>query len=217
MVKRRMDAYEGGIVMNRKHVCPELKIVFHHKLFLKGEMKMKKVKQLFIVSGAMGVGKSTIAKILMARKSDTYIILKGDLCNVMAFPEVISECRKTWVDICLDISDQTSRAVVFYVDAYPECFCGIDEEIHKRMHFVSLVCDEEELKRRIEGKYREASHQRISNIDKTWLEQSLIRNQVYSGRTKYQYPEMERIDTTDLNAEQSADLLDQWMTRILTK
>lgn len=172
---------------------------------------------LFIVSGAMGVGKSTIAKILMARKSDTYIILKGDLCNVMAFPEVISECRKTWVDICLDISDQTSRAVVFYVDAYPDCFCGIDEEIHKRMHFVSLVCDEEELKRRIEGKYREASHQRISNINKTWLEQSLIRNQVYSGRTKYQYPEMERIDTTDLNAEQSADLLDQWMTRILTK
>lgn len=167
MVKRRMDAYEGGIVMNRKHVCPELKIVFHHKLFLKGKMKMKKVKQLFIVSGAMGVGKSTIAKILMARKSDTYIILKGDLCNVMAFPEVISECRKTWVDICLDISDQTSRAVVFYVDAYPDCFCGIDEEIHKRMHFVSLVCDEEELKRRIEGKYREASHQRISNIDKT--------------------------------------------------
>lgn len=217
MVKRRMDAYEGGIVMNRKHVCPELKIVFHHKLFLKGKMKMKKVKQLFIVSGAMGVGKSTIAKILMARKSDTYIILKGDLCNVMAFPEVISECRKTWVDICLDISDQTSRAVVFYVDAYPDCFCGIDEEIRKRMHFVSLVCDEEELKRRIEGKYREASHQRISNIDKTWLEQSLIRNQVYSGRTKYQYPEMERIDTTDLNAEQSADLLDQWMTRILTK
>lgn len=217
MVKRRMDAYEGGIVMNRKHVCPELKIVFHHKLFLKGKMKMKKVKQLFIVSGAMGVGKSTIAKILMARKSDTYIILKGDLCNVMAFPEVISECRKTWVDICLDISDQTSRAVVFYVDAYPDCFCGIDEEIRKRMHFVSLVCDEEELKRRIEGKYREASHQRISNIDKTWLEQSLIRNQVYFGRTKYQYPEMERIDTTDLNAEQSADLLDQWMTRILTK
>lgn len=217
MVKRRRDAYEGDIVMNREHVCPELKIVFHHKLFLKGKMKMKKVKQLFIVSGAMGVGKSTIAKILMARKSDTYIILKGDLCNVMAFPEVISECRKTWVDICLDISDQTSRAVVFYVDAYPDCFCGIDEEIHKRMHFVSLVCDEEELKRRIEGKYREASHQRISNIDKTWLEQSLIRNQVYSGRTKYQYPEMERIDTTDLNAEQSADLLDQWMTRILTK
>ena len=167
MVKRRRDAYEGDIVMNREHVCPELKIVFHHKLFLKGKVKMKKVKQLFIVSGAMGVGKSTIAKILMARKSDTYIILKGDLCNVMAFPEVISECRKTWVDICLDISDQTSRAVVFYVDAYPDCFCGIDEEIHKRMHFVSLVCDEEELKRRIEEKYREASHQRISNIDKS--------------------------------------------------
>ena len=101
MVKRRRDAYEGDIVMNREHVCPELKIVFHHKLFLKG--KMKKVKQLFIVSGAMGGGKSTIAKILMARKSDTYIILKGDLCNVMAFPEVISECRKKWVDMCLDI------------------------------------------------------------------------------------------------------------------
>ena len=77
MVKRRRDAYEGDIVMNREHVCPELKIVFHHKLFLKGKVKMKKVKQLFIVSGAMGVGKSTIAKILMARKSDTYIILKG--------------------------------------------------------------------------------------------------------------------------------------------
>ena len=46
MVKRRRDACEGDIVMNREHVCPELKIVFHHKLFLKGKMKMKKVKQL---------------------------------------------------------------------------------------------------------------------------------------------------------------------------
>lgn len=80
MVKRRRDACEGDIVMNREHVCPKLKIVFHHKLFLKGKMKMKKTNfPLFIVSGAMGVGKSTIAKILMARKSDTYIILKGDL------------------------------------------------------------------------------------------------------------------------------------------
>ena len=32
--------------MNREHICSELKIVFHHKLFLKGKMKMKKVKQL---------------------------------------------------------------------------------------------------------------------------------------------------------------------------
>lgn len=28
----------GSIVMNRKHMCYNLEIVFHHKLFLKGKM-----------------------------------------------------------------------------------------------------------------------------------------------------------------------------------
>ena len=172
---------------------------------------------IIVVSGAMGVGKSTIANILIARKSDRYVILKGDLCNFFAFPEVLSECRKVWVDVCLDIASQTNRAVVFYTDLDPDCFCGIEETKRKHMHFVAIVCDEEELKTRVESKCGEASHQRIRNIDKTWLEMSLLRNRVYSGQTKYQYPEMERIDTTHLNAEQSADLLDQWMTRILTK
>ena len=172
---------------------------------------------LIVVCGAMGVGKSTIANILINRKSDRYIILKGDLCNVMTFPEVLSECRKTWVDICFDISGQTNRAVVFYTDLYPDCFCGIEEKKQKRIHFASIVCDEDELKRRIKSKCGEVSHQRIPNIDKIWLEQSLIRNRVYSGHTEYQYPEMECIDTTHLNAEQSANLLDQWITQMLTK
>ena len=68
---------------------------------------------VIVVCGAMGVGKSTIAKILIARKSDQYIILKGDLCNVMTFPEVISECRRTWVDVCLDIP---GKDLLFFIN-----------------------------------------------------------------------------------------------------
>ena len=36
---------------------------------------------VIVICGAMGIGKSTIAKILIDRKSNQYIIRKGDLCN----------------------------------------------------------------------------------------------------------------------------------------
>lgn len=175
----------------------------------------KESMPVFVVCGALGVGKSTISQILIARKSDKYIILKGDLCNFMAFPEVLSDCRKAWVDVCFDVANQTNRAVVFYADLYPDAFCAIDKEKYKHMYFASLVCDDEELKKRIESRHGEASNQKMPGTDGTWCDMSLLRNQVYSGRTKYQYPEMDRLETTGLSAEQSADLLDQWITRIL--
>ncbi len=170
---------------------------------------------IIVVSGAMGVGKSTIAKTLVTRQSDKYTIIDGNLCNIVTFPNKISEYRKTWVDICFDIANQTNRAVVFYVDIYPDCFCEIDKTKYKDMYFVSIVCNDEELKARIESKYGDAAHEKIPNIDKSWYDMSMLRNQVYSGHTKYQYPMMDVLDTSGLNIEQSADLLDRYITQIL--
>ena len=172
---------------------------------------------IIVVSGAEGVGITTIMETLKARHSDRYVILSGDLCDFFAIPEVLSACRKKWIGICADISRQTNRAVVFYGDLTPDIFSGADEEYRKRLRYVSVVCDDDELVHRMEEKYGEKAHEKIRNIDMTYTQTALVRNHVYQGKISYPGIMPESIDTTGLDAEQSAGLVDRWIIRALTE
>lgn len=168
---------------------------------------------LFVISGALGVGKTSAANELISRNNSKYIVLSGAMCNIMTFPEFMASTRKTWVDICISVSEQTGRSVVFYDDLYPDTFDGIDPDIRSRMHYIALVCDNDTLRLRVEEKLGDKAHKRISNIDKTHFEMAELRNHVYLGNTKYQYPGMERLDTTDMTVKEVADRLDEWICK----
>ena len=172
---------------------------------------------IIVVSGAEGVGITTIMETLKARHGDRYVILSGDLCNFVAFPEVLSACRKMWIGICADISRQTNRAVIIYGDLTPDIFSGADEEYRKCMRYVSVVCDDDELVHRMEEKYGEKAHEKIRNIDMTYAQMALVRNHVYQGKISYPAIMPESIDTTGLDAERSAELVDRWIIRTLNQ
>ena len=129
----------------------------------------------------------------------------------------LSACRKKWIGICEDISRQTNRAVVFYGDLTPDIFSGADEEYRKRLRYVSVVCDDDELVHRMEEKYGEKAQEKIRNIDMTYTQTALVRNHVYQGKISYPGIMPESIDTTGLDAEQSAGLVDRWIIRALTE
>lgn len=174
---------------------------------------------LFVIFGAMGAGKSTVAEILRKRKSDRYVVLNGCLCNVPTLPGVISECRRFWVDMCFDISRQTDRSVVFYEDLFQDCFDGIEKEKRDRMRFAALVCDEEVLKRRADSKLGDKAHKpAATNGPQTLTDISLIRNTINWGKnTDYPQPPMERFDTTVCSPEETADAVEQWILREISK
>ncbi len=172
----------------------------------------KKMPIIFVVSGAFCVGKTTVSKILIERNYGNYIVLNGSLCSIMTFPGVISGCRKTWVDICCCIAAQTNLPVVFYDDLYPDAFDGIEKEKHDLMRFVALVCDKENMRNRVEKKLGDSANDILSkNQGLTKLDLALLRNEVYRGKTAYQYPQMDIIDTTDQTPQESADALHRWI------
>ena len=82
-------------------------------------LQSNKKMPLFIISGASGVGKSEILKVL-AKKENVYIVLDGDeFCNVYTAPVYF---KKVWLDICHSVSLQTDKPVVFCAAMTPDGF-----------------------------------------------------------------------------------------------
>ncbi len=71
-------------------------------------------RPVFCVCGTYGVGKSAIANNLIARKSDLYIVLNGEITNVPFLPGNGGKLRQLWNDVCFDIVSQTGRSVRGY-------------------------------------------------------------------------------------------------------
>lgn len=69
----------------------------------------------------------------------------------------------------------------------------------------------------MEEKYGEKAHEKIRNIDMTYTQTALVRNHVYQGKISYPGIMPESIDTTGLDSEQSADLVDRWIIRALAE
>lgn len=69
----------------------------------------------------------------------------------------------------------------------------------------------------MEEKYGEKAHEKIRNIDMTYTQTALVRNHVYQGKIRYPGIMPKSIDTTGLDAEQSADLVDRWIIRALAE
>ena len=171
-----------------------------------------KQQPILVVTGAPCVGKSTLADALLARGNEKYVILNGELCNVFAWPGELSRCRKDWVKLCVSLSGQIDRAVVFYLDSMPDLFDGIDEQIRSRMSFAALVCDEVVLLHRAKEKLGDAAQKKIFADGTTNLEYIAVRNRAYRGEIDgCAYPEMERLDTTGQTVAESADLLERWI------
>ena len=167
---------------------------------------------LFVVLGATCTGKSSAMEILRKRGSDRYVVMNGELCNVPAFPEVISECRQSWIEVCFDVMHQTGRSVVFYTDLYPDCFDEIEKDKHDRMRFAAFVCKEDVLRKRLESKFGDQANELIgADGTQTYMDLALTRNRIYEGNTSYSLPDIKRFDTTSFSPEQTADYIEQWI------
>ena len=173
-------------------------------------MEPNKKLPLFIVSGASGVGKTTMCEILFRRETK-YIVMESDILWKEEFntPEDnYRKFRELWMTMCANIS-QSGLPVVL-------CGCGIPEQFEvcearkyfTDLHYLALVCDTEALETRMrKGR---------GIADEGWIQSSASFNEWLQKNAQNTSPAITLINTTNLTPEETAGKAEEWITGILT-
>ena len=160
---------------------------------------------LFIVSGASGVGKSTLCEQLFQKEKD-YIVLESDLLWDERFntpQNNYCEYRRLWMRMCANIA-QIGLPVVLCGCAVPEQFESQPERaLFTQIHYLAAVCNEEVLLHRMrDGRKIE---------DEAWLKSSMDFNRWLKTNGEGTQPGMTLLDTTHLTPQQAAEQADRWI------
>jgi len=166
-------------------------------------MKPTKKLPLFIVSGASGVGKSSICKILFQNETD-YIVLESDILwhEVYNTPEDdYLAYRRLQLRLCASIS-QAGKPVVLCGCATPGQFDSLrGRASFTEIHYLAVVCEGDILNDRLQG------GRNIS--DESWIASSVQFNSWLkaNGETNG----MILLDNTCLTPEEGAVIADNWI------
>ena len=168
-------------------------------------MKSTKKMPLFIITGASGVGKSTISKVLF-EKEEKYIVLESDLLwnDIYNTPEDdYASYRKLWLKMCSNIS-QIGMPVVLCGCAVPKQF-----EVHNernafsKIYYIAVVSDEETLISRMKNG---------RNIqDDNWIRSSIDFNKWLKENADLTEPKLHLLDYTKTTPEEAANIVDKWI------
>ncbi len=162
------------------------------------------IKQpLFIISGASGVGKSTLCELLFLYETD-YIVLESDIFwhDIFNTPEDNYKMyRQMWLRLCSNIS-QIGKPIVLCGCATPEQF----EELPERnaftdIFYLAVVCTNTALKDKMKN------GRGIS--DEKWIMSSLEFNDwlIKNGESNGMF----LLDNTHRDPLDCAKIADQWI------
>ncbi len=160
---------------------------------------------LFIVTGASGVGKSTMCEILFQNEAE-YIVMESDLLwhDVYNTPEDdYTNYRRLWMRVCANIS-QSGKPVVLCGCSVPEQFeTHSERSLFTDIHYLAVVCDKTCLENRMKN------GRRIK--DEGWIQSSVDFNRWLKDNADKTSPVITLIDTTDLTPEQAAKTAHEWI------
>ena len=168
-----------------------------------------KRKDLYILTGASGIGKSTAAEILFQKEKD-YIVLESDLLWDERFNEPETnyrQYRELWLSMCSNIS-QIGLPVVLCGCAIPEQFelCDARKYINN-IYYIAVVATKEVLEERM--RYGR-------NIkDEGWIKSSVEFNEWLKANADRTSPIMELIDSTNKTASAVSEEIEIIINRIM--
>jgi len=166
-------------------------------------LKTNKKLPLFIITGASGVGKSTICEVLFQNETE-YIIMESDLLwhDVYNTPnDNYRKYRELWLRICANIS-QIGKPVVLCGCVTPEQFdVCIEKDLFTEIYYLAIICDDDIIENRIK-KGRKIS-------DENWIKGSIEFNQWFKDNGKDH--NIHLLSTTGLLPEQAAKEIDKWI------
>ncbi len=170
-------------------------------------MKPTKKLPLFIVTGASGVGKSTICEALFTRE-EKYIVLESDILWNEHFNQPETDYRayrEVWLRMCNNIS-QIGLPVVLCGCSIPKQFEICDERAgFSALHYLAVVTDEATLLARMKnGRHIQ---------DESWLKSSVDFNNWLKNNASQTTPTIQLLDYTNISIEQAAAKVDEWINR----
>ncbi|MFG1639386.1 ABC transporter ATP-binding protein [Amycolatopsis sp. NPDC049252] len=154
---------------------------------------------LFALTGPSGAGKSTVGPLLLSRFAGEVVVLEQDVLWADALRDDVWAFRSAWLRMAAMLH-QNGRPVVLCGTVAPPEFEQLPERVFfSEIHYLALVSSAESLRRRLRARpaWREWDEPRIEEMLEfnDWLRNSGV----------------DVFDTTDVEAEDTADHAEKWI------
>lgn len=164
------------------------------------------VKQpLFIVTGASGVGKTTLCEELFRREKD-YIVMESDIIwnDFYDTPENNYRMfRKIWMNLCASISQSGKPVVLCGCNTLEQMEDLEERQLFTEIHYLAVVADDKTLLRRMrEGR---------GITDQGWIDSSVHFNRWLRENADKTAPKITLLDETERTLEESVEFAQQWI------
>ena len=170
-----------------------------------GRSRSFKPQPLFLITGASGVGKTSLSARLFYGQTN-YLVMENDILWSAAFDTPEDDyrtLRETWLRLASNIG-QGGKPVVLCGCATPQQYNNcINRRYISKMYYLALYCDDEVLENRL--RIGRSVH------DEGWIQSSLAFNRWIRDSADKTDPPMTRLDTTSLTIEQAAERAEQWI------
>ena len=164
---------------------------------------------LFVITGASGVGKSTIC-LALAAKTKEFVVMEGDILWRDEFNQPATDYRnyrEMWLRVCKNIS-QAGKPVILCGAGVPAQFeeC-VERRYFSAIHYLALVCSDEVLQSRLRSRpaWRRSSNEEYiqTHVEfNRWLKEN-------AGSTQ---PAMSLLDTSEFSVDESVERVEEWVT-----
>lgn len=167
---------------------------------------------LFIVTGASGVGKSTVCLALAAKMKDT-VVMESDILWRAEFnqPETnYREYRETWLRVCKNIS-QAGKPVVLCGAGEPSQFeqC-IERRYFSELHYLALICDDEIFASRLRS--RPTRHGALKDEE---IYEQVAFNRWLRNNARNTEPPMTLLDTSEITVDEIVEKVERWVRSLM--
>ena len=163
---------------------------------------------LFILTGASGVGKTTVC-LALAAKLKEFVVMESDILWRDEFNQPATDYRnyrETWLRVCKNIS-QAGKPVVLCGAGVPAQFeqC-IERRYFSNLHYLALVCDDETLTSRLRN--RPAWRGSFKN---EYIEEHIKFNRWLIDNAQDTQPPMTVLNTSEITVGESVATVERWI------
>ena len=189
-----------GCRLERPLVCGECG---HQQVFLR--------QPLFCLTGPSGTGKSTLARVLVPRLSDRFVVLEQDVLWLPELSDPTDEhrlFRSTWLRLVAMIGQSGRPVLLCGTVAPPELEPLPERAMFSAVHYLALTCRPDVLAQRLRARpaWREWDEPRIAETlhFARWL----------GTAAATLSPPVTLLDTTDSSVEATAQEVCGWLARL---
>lgn len=165
---------------------------------------MDEGRNLFIITGASCVGKSSVCDYLRKTQTD-YIVFESDIFWHGVFDTPLDKWknyRERWLKLCAQAAD-CGKSVILCGATVPEQLEPLAErKLFSEIHYLAIVCRADTLAERF-AKRAETNRKRIADAQgfNAWLQENHAKTA----------PPITVLDTSDLSVEEAAKEVLKWI------